>query len=212
MEAMTPTAEASPLALWGVAARALGDGPISGDLHVVAPFAGGLLAAVIDGLGHGPEAQAVATLAAHVLLSHREEAPAELLQRCHGDLRRTRGVVLSLASFNAENSSMTWLGVGNVEGFLFRADNAANPARERLLLRGGVVGYQIPPLRAAVLPVAPGDLLLLATDGIRHDFADRAPPRDAEPQYVADDILERCTRVTDDALILALRYQGSPRE
>ena len=33
---------------------------------------------------------------------------------------RTRGVVLSIALFNAENNTMTWLGVGNVDGLLLR--------------------------------------------------------------------------------------------
>ena len=35
---------------------------------------------------------------------------------------------------------MTWLGVGNVEGVLLRA--ALRIARESVLLRGGVAGYQ----------------------------------------------------------------------
>jgi serine phosphatase RsbU (regulator of sigma subunit) len=35
-----------------------------------------------------------------------------------------------------------------------------------VLLRSGVVGYQLPTLRASTLPIAPGDLLIFATDGI----------------------------------------------
>ena len=64
---------------------------------------------------------------------------------------------------------MTWLGVGNVEGVLIRADTRATPAAESVLLRGGVVGYQLPALQASVVPVSRGDLLILATDGIRKE-------------------------------------------
>ena len=46
---------------------------------------------------------------------------------------------------------MTWLGVGNVDGFLLRADNQTKPAHESLFLRGGVVGYQLPSLRPSTL-------------------------------------------------------------
>ncbi len=47
-------------------------------------------------------------------------------------------------------------------------------ARETLLLRGGVVGDRLPPLRAAGLPLAPGDTLVLATDCRRDQRRSRA--------------------------------------
>ena len=62
---------------------------------------------------------------------------------------------MSLASFNALDGAMTWLGVGNVTGLLLRADAGAERKRESLLLRGGVVGYRLPPLRPVAIPIAP---------------------------------------------------------
>src|SRR5206468_11760132 len=92
---------------WGSAGSAL-EGGQSGDVHVVAPLPNGALVAVIDGLGHGAEAAAVAHVAARILQANAAEPVLALVQRCHEDLRKTRGVVMSLASFNAKDSSVTW--------------------------------------------------------------------------------------------------------
>jgi serine phosphatase RsbU (regulator of sigma subunit) len=120
---------------------------------------------------------------------------------------KTRGVVMSLAFFNAQDSTLTWVGVGNVEGMLVRADAKAHPARESVLLRGGVLGYELPPLRASVIPVFRGDTLILSTDGIRHGFAEELTLRDS-PQQIADRILAHSGKGTDDALVLVARYLG----
>ena len=78
-----------------------------------------------------------------------------LLERCHRALARTRGVVMSLASLSAREPTMTWLGVGNVEGVVARSNGAAMPAQPVLLLRAGVVGQQLPALQPETLPIRP---------------------------------------------------------
>ena len=102
---------------------------------------------------------------------------------------------------------MTWLGVGNVEGVLLHPDAAGRPARTNLVTRGGIVGSELPRLRAQVCTVAPGDTVILATDGIKEHFAEGLP-RDASPQQLADHILARYGKGTDDALVLVARYVG----
>lgn len=191
---------------WGAAGSALEEE--SGDVHVVADFPGGALVAVIDGLGHGWEAAAAAREAARVLEERPGELVEELVRRCHEALRKTRGAVMTLASFDAGRSSMTWTGVGNVEALLLRADRAAEPAREAVLLRGGVVGYQLPQLRATSLGVSPGDTLVMASDGIRSSFAADLRPHEG-PQAMADSILRGHARGADDALVVVARYRGA---
>lgn len=190
---------------WGAAGVALA-GHESGDVHVVAEFPGGVLVAVIDGLGHGVEAAAAAKAAARVLAAFAGEPIASLVERCHEALRRTRGAVVSLASFDARRSSMTWSGVGNVEGFLLRADGRG---RESITLRGGIVGYQIPAVRVSELAVSAGDVLVMATDGVRSAFADGLRAQ-GSPQEIADAVLARHGRGSDDALVFVARYLGAP--
>jgi len=192
---------------WGAAASPLEGQAESGDLHVVQPFSNGVLVSVVDGLGHGPEAAAVAKSAVAILKDYAHEPVISLLKRCHERLMRTRGVVMNLASFNGQDNTMTWLGVGNVEGLLIRADAQAGPAWESILVRGGVVGHQLPPLRASVIPVARGDMLVFATDGIRSGFAEGLALSDP-PQQIADRILAQYGKETDDALVLVARYLG----
>jgi phosphoserine phosphatase RsbX len=191
---------------WGSAEYALEHD--CGDAHVVAFFEGGALVGVVDGLGHGWEAAQAAREAVSVLERHAAEPVAELVQRCHEALRRTRGAVMTVASFDARGSSMTWAGVGNVEALLLRGDPVAEPAREAVTLRGGVVGYQLPQVRASSLRVAPGDTLVMATDGIRSSFAADLR-RHERPQEMAEGILARHARRADDALVLVARYLGT---
>jgi negative regulator of sigma-B (phosphoserine phosphatase) len=167
---------------------------------------GGALAVAMDGLGHGAAAQVAAEAARRSLVAGARAPLHALVAQCHRDLHKTRGVALSLAFFDVGQGAMTWLGVGNVEGVLVRAAGHVGPARESLLLRGGVVGYRLPPLRVATLPVGPNDTLIFATDGIRGQFA-RAPAA-GTPQEIADDLLARFCRGTDDALVLVVRYLG----
>jgi hypothetical protein len=123
---------------------------------------------------------------------------------------------MSLASFSAQLQAMTWIGVGNVEGLLLRADAHARPSRESLPLRSGVVGYRLPPLRATALSVTRGDMLILASDGIRSSFLQEMPLGEApgqltqdRPQDIADRILAQYGQDTDDALVLVARYLGT---
>jgi hypothetical protein len=197
------SAAASPLLEWGAAGFAL-EGGVSGDRHVVTGYDGGVLVAAIDGLGHGVEAALAARRAAEVLEARASEPLPALVEGCHAALRGTRGACVTLAALDAWTGALTWLGVGNVEAALIRASGAP---RASITLRGGVVGYRLPPLRPQAIPVAAGDTLLLATDGLRAGFADLPrPPGSA--QQVAEELLARYGRRDDDALVVVATYLG----
>ncbi|MGH7123258.1 MAG: SpoIIE family protein phosphatase [Stellaceae bacterium] len=189
-----------------VASRGHGGAPVSGDLHSVRRLDHGMLVAVVDGLGHGDDAEAAARLAIATLEAARDPDIIGLVQRCHAALSRSRGVVMSIASLDAMRQTITWLGVGNVEGMLVRPGTAK---REAILMRGGIVGHRLPPLRAATLPLEAGDLLVFATDGVREGFTESVRP-DAPLQEIADRVLARHGRADDDALVLVGRWHGRP--
>jgi len=136
--------------------------------------------------------------------------PVPLFERCHRALQGTRGVVMSVAVLGRPDRSMTWLGVGNIEGLLLYGDGAARSGSPRasLATRGGIVGSELPRLHPVVLPIASGDTLIFATDGIREGFAEGLS-REASPQQLADRILARHGKGTDDALVLVARYRGA---
>jgi len=197
-----------PLIEWAVAARPMPGYERSGDAHVVEPVPGGVLVAVVDGLGHGDEAADAATKAAEVLSRHASEPIAPLVRRCHQALTDTRGVAMTLARFDEGSSTVSWLGVGNVEASVLGTDTRARSIKQSLPLRGGVVGYRIPALLPSDVDVTAGDLLVLATDGIdARSFA--GVRRFDPPERIAQDLLERFGRQTDDALALVVRYRGN---
>lgn len=191
----------------GVAALPMLGQNESGDKHLIRPLDGGLLVAVADGLGHGPEASRAAGLAIAELESCALESLNALFQRCHHKLGPTRGAAISMAVLDALQASMTWAGVGNVEGLLLRPGLPPAPARESLVLLSGVVGGHLPPLRPVTVPVFPGDTLVMATDGIRSSF-ERGISLRGSPQTIASSILAQYKKGTDDALVVVVRYTG----
>src|SRR5271165_5988082 len=122
---------------WAVAAQTLAGERESGDRHWVKVCATQARVAVLDGIGHGSEAALAAQSALSTLKQFEGDSPIALFQRCHEQLRSTRGVVMSLASFCARDHTMTWLGVGNVEGVLFHRQYHVLPGQETLLQRPG---------------------------------------------------------------------------
>jgi negative regulator of sigma-B (phosphoserine phosphatase) len=188
----------------GLAAAALQGEQHSGDRAVFVAWGSGALAAAIDGLGHGADAAFAAEEAAKVVTENARETPETLLQRCHDALVKTRGVVMTLAWFDLDQQTLTWTGVGNVEGRLMRATAAPGVAPESALIKGGVVGYSLPSVRPTTTELHSGDTLVMATDGISSAFS-RSLVAGVDAQELAEKLLAEHGRGTDDALVVVVR-------
>lgn len=197
----------TPLMDWAIAHVSLPGENVSGDRCVVAPTADGLLIGVIDGIGHGPEAAKAADAAVELITKKAQLAIVDLVELCHDSIRRSRGVVMSLARINAARNTMTWTGVGNVEGVLIPRSSSSGSACMSVPLRGGVVGSRLPILQAQTLPLSMCDLLVLATDGVHPGFVDDLSITGG-PQQIANRILTQHSRGNDDALVFVGRYMG----
>lgn len=205
MEALSNTHE---LIEWGAAAQAHRGENLSGDCYLILPLNDRVLIAVIDGVGHGPEAASASQAAAAAIERGAEQSLVSLFIACHGALRHTRGVVMTLAAIDAATNGLAWVGVGNVEARLLRAGNSSGYSEESLLLRGGTVGYDVPDtLSVSVLPISRGDVLVLATDGIHAGFT-AGVHIGRSAQQIANEILTRHSKETDDALVLVAKYRG----
>lgn len=192
---------------WGVAARPFPGEGVSGDRHAVVRRDRGALVAVIDALGHGAAAETTAKRASTILEQHAHDSLPVLIERCHRALLGDRGVVMSLATIDGTRDTMAWAGVGNVSTLLFHCGAGAGVHRERLVQPAGIVGAQLPVLKAAAVRLSPGDLLVFATDGIRDGFGEHLSPNDDLQRLAEKLILDYATRA-DDALVLAVRYLG----
>lgn len=204
---LTRAGSATPPVEWGSAGRAIPGEDVSGDAGLVRVGADVVLIAAIDGSGHGEEAASAARTAIAALERRSEEPVAELFELCHDELRATRGAAMSVASFRPRAATVSWAGVGNVEGVLLRASEGLGPRKEVLLLRNGVVGYEFSPPRVSSIQVRPGDTLLFVTDGVRQGFLEGIDAA-GRPQEIADAVLSRHAKGTDDALVLVVRFAG----
>lgn len=192
---------------WGVASAPRPGEKHCGDAHLVQAFEGGVLVAAVDGVGHGKEAAEAARICLSTLAAHSGTPILPLLERCHEKLAGSRGVAISLASLSWERGTISWAGIGNVEAVLMRATGAPQRRREFLMLRGGLLGERLPAVKPVEHPIARGDTLILATDGVRSEFSE-TPVLTLPPQRLAEMILRDFSRGTDDALALVLRYLG----
>ena len=180
-----------------------GDLPIALEVGQTAALFG-----AIDGLGHGEPAAAAAQCASDVVHITRAEPLDDLMQHCHRALTETRGVAMTLARIDFETDTMSWSGIGNVTADLVVKHPAGAEVRSSAFLAGGIVGYRMPqPLLTHQVAISPGDLLVIATDGVAEDYFGSiefaAPATEIAQQILADHSKE-----ADDALVLAARHRG----
>ena len=187
---------------WAVCARPYPGQERSGDTFVVRPAAAGTLVAVVDGLGHGDEAADAADLARDSLATTAAASATDALATCHQALRGSRGAAVTLALVDADEGHVDWVAVGNVEAAVVsRARAGRPPLRSSVPLRGGVVGSRLPPLRVSGVSLAPGDVLVSATDGLAVAFLDSVDPS-LPARVLAERLHRRYAKTTDDALVL----------
>ncbi len=191
---------------WGVASHALAHQTECGDAFTIQPIAAGFLVVVIDGLGHGRDAARASRRAVDAIRESENRTLRDIMRGCHQALVGTRGAAISMAQLDLPGERLEWLGVGNVEGVVLNPVNyhTASWRSETLVVRGGVVGYDLPHLQTAQIPFALGAVLAFATDGIKEGFSGEIRTG-RSPQQNADQIMAAYDRGTDDALVLVVQ-------
>lgn len=195
---------------WAGKARPQVGENICGDMFVAVDVDGtGALFGVLDGLGHGAEAAEAANCGVKVLRSGRAEPLNVLVQRCHSALSATRGAAITLARIDFRTNTLSWTGIGNVAADLVAKHPGGVEVRSSARLAGGIVGYRIPEtLKPQQVPIRPGDLLVMASDGIVEGYLDNIDFA-ASSLTIADQILHERAKDNDDALVLAARHRGA---
>jgi phosphoserine phosphatase RsbX len=210
-ESMTEHGRLGPIE-WAAASQPMPGETESGDRAIAVDHDGDLaLLGVIDGLGHGAAAATAAERAAEML----SRAPADpldvLIGSCHRELASTRGAAITLAQIDLHADLLRWMGVGNVRATLVARESNGMETRSSARLLGGIVGYQLPDLpQPESIPIRPGHLLVVASDGIADDHV-ASVDFTASAAATAERILDQYGKFTDDALVLVARHRGVPR-
>jgi len=183
----------------------------SGDDAFFAWTAGDLHLAVADGLGHGSLARDASRRAVAAAAAKGDAPLIEGLEAAHAAATGTRGTVLALVRFTAEEGGLCHAGVGNVSAHLQQGRQG-----RRFLVAAGFLGASHSETRRHSLArrapeerVAIGhkDVLLMFTDGLtsRLDLGAHLDLLREPPLVVAHRLLAQYGRDNDDALLLVAR-------
>lgn len=181
---------------------------LCGDSAIVMPLERGLFLAVVDGLGHGPPARAVAAVAEEWLRSHACSDVAAVADGLSEKLRGTDGASIGVCHLDHAAGRATYAGIGNTVLRTF-----GSSTEKRLISRDGVAGRTAVRAKAFAADLGPGDLLLLYSDGVRAHFPveELVGIRAQEPAAIARTVVLRFGKIYDDAACIAARWQrGEP--
>jgi negative regulator of sigma-B (phosphoserine phosphatase) len=175
---------------------------VSGDAIVIREFQGGLLAAIVDVLGHGREANDLALVIERYLEQVEEREPASVMKGLHEHIRGSRGAAIGLCSIDAESGRVSYVGTGNTVLRRFGKQET------RLVSQDGILGQNMRTPRCFDLALEEGDLLLLYTDGVKDRFGSKDYPGvfNHPPEEVVNSIIDRFSKNYDDAGCIAIRY------
>ena len=164
---------------------------------------------VVDGLGHGSGAAVSAAAATAVFPQVKNATPTMALERFDSATRGTRGVALSYVCIKPAERTLSFSGVGNVDGRVL-GQGAAQATH--LVPQNGIVGHTMPTLRGSTVPWPAGARLVLHSDGVSARWRPEAYPglMDMHPALMAGVIFRDFARERDDATILVLADAAAP--
>jgi len=178
---------------------------ISGDDGVFFQSGSTFVAAVSDGLGHGPEAREASNRAIESLIQKREMELGELVSALNADLAGTRGCAMNIIRFDKQTRIMESVSVGDVHSQLYHLRDAHFFTSTPVVLAAGQ--FQKQRIRVETVPVEPGSVLVIFTDGLksRTNLKGRLDILRQPAISIAQHLLENDSRPDDDALVLVAR-------
>jgi hypothetical protein len=182
----------------GAAQRAAEGESVSGDAFFVSTRGEIVTLAIADGLGHGAEAAVAAVRFCEFARAHDERPLDEILRGAHAALADTRGAAAALLRIDPVAGAAQFVGVGNIE---IKADSKHSFAP---VCTPGIVGARMKRVVPFSLRLAPGDLLVMHSDGVV-GLWDLSPYRRRPPQAVADAVLAGFRLARDDATCVVVR-------
>ncbi len=178
---------------------------VSGDTTLVERRDDLLFIAIVDVLGHGPQAHAPARAIRDFLQQSWQADVVTTLNDLHAAAASDRGAAAGLCTLDCATGRLQYAAVGNT---VLRAFERSHSER-RLLSVEGIVGEQIRRPRQQSLQLTESTTLMLYTDGVKDRFKLEEYPQLVyeSPWTVARQVVERFGNRFDDATCLVLRWK-----
>ncbi|MGD8292651.1 MAG: SpoIIE family protein phosphatase [Desulfobacterales bacterium] len=175
---------------------------VSGDTVVMEQRDDLIFLAIIDALGHGPQANAVAIRAEQFLRNGWSSDILKTLNQLHSELNGTIGAAAGLCVVDSVKRDIRYIGVGNtvLRTFGSRAT--------RLVSADGIIGsrFRTPAMQSA--PLKESGIMLLYTDGVSDRFDEEQYPQIHyhSASAIAHKVVTSFGKPYDDAACMAMRY------
>lgn len=178
----------------------------NGDAYFIKRYEDKVIFAVIDGLGHGPDAHEAAQVAVYCLENYYRRPFTEIFQLCHKRLKKTRGAAMSLCRVNLKAKVMTHAGIGNVQTRVYSSE-VSPPAPFCI---NGTLGVVMRTVRVDDYPLPENCIIIMFSDGISGRFSPDSFPGllSLKPQGLAKRIMDNHARDNDDATIMVGRLSS----
>jgi anti-sigma regulatory factor (Ser/Thr protein kinase) len=159
-----------------------------------------------DGLGHGPEAAKAVLTAIEVFTQCNETVPSEIIRRMNEAVKKTRGLVGTVAVYSISERKWRLCGVGNIATRInshlsSRSYNAYN----------GIIGLNVPnTLMNQEVAYEEGQHIILCSDGIKSRWETYKYPAILryDASLFAASLLKDFARHTDDMSVAVCKING----
>jgi anti-sigma regulatory factor (Ser/Thr protein kinase) len=156
-----------------------------------------------DGLGHGEKANEAVQLAIKIFKQSAEFEPSAIIRDIHSDVKKSRGLVATIASVDYNTETWTICGVGNINT---RLHNGLE--NKTYTPYNGIIGHNIPrTLTSTTIPYKKHQILVMHSDGLRTrwNLNEFTSIFKQIPGIIASSVLKENIRGNDDATILVAK-------
>ncbi|MFB4394174.1 MULTISPECIES: anti-sigma regulatory factor [unclassified Pseudomonas] len=190
----------------GVSQHSLHDDPACGDTWHVALGPQRLSALVIDGLGHGEDAECAALAGAQAFAQAPFDNPESLLGELHHAMGSTRGGAVAIAQYAAAQDRLAFIGIGNIGATLVSSDRSRG-----LASHPGIVGGQYRKGQVFDYADVTGNLLIMFSDGLQSRWSLQTYPGlvHRHPAIIAAVLHRDFCRGRDDVTVLVIDLESA---
>jgi len=178
-------------------------GSVNGDTGFISVDEEQLFVGIVDGAGHGPEANKISQTSRDFLEKNKNEELPGLMNALHENLCGTRGGVAIIGKLDYGSLQFRYVGIGNI--FLRKFGNSS----KRAVTQDGVIGYQIRTPQEKLIQFSGGDVLVMHTDGItsRFDVNDYPKILNDDAKTIAINLIKKFGKNNDDSTCIVIRFK-----
>ena len=154
-------------------------------------------------MGHGPEAANAVTEAGKAFFSCHENDPAEIIRHINNEVKKTRGLVGSVAVFDFDSKKWKMCGVGNISTKIISPANAKN-----MMAYNGIIGLNVPrTLNSQEVNYEKGQHIIMCSDGIKSkwDTVKFGAIQRYDASILSATLIKDFARYTDDMSVAVCR-------